>query len=497
SRVGAHLSKNVRRGRYGESSYAHRPRPISRREKRTGPSVSSAPFIDQPAERAASLVDLGHAARTNSAATLTNSETQTLIHSDRRNQLNRNRSVITRHTHLHTLRQADRTGHISRTEEELRTIIRKKRLMPPTLLLSQHIHLGIELTMRRDRTGLTQHLTPLHILILGPTQQRTDVVPRLTLIEHLAKHLDTGTDRLLSRTNTDDLHLITGMNRTLLDLTGHNSATTRDRKHILDRHQERLVDITHRLRNKGIHRLHQLQNLGLPLSITLKSLQSRHRHDRSVITRELILIEQLPHLHLNKLQKLLIIDHVALVQRNNTRRNPNLTSQQHMLTRLRHRTISRRHHQNRPINLSRTRNHVLHIIRVTRHINMRIMPIRRLILHMRNIDRNTTITLLRSLINHVIRHENRIRISIMQRTRDSRRQRRLAMVYMTHRTDVQVRLTTLKLLFAHGFAPWILDLQPIGCVWRTGEVHPSGGRSGSGSGDRDRTGDLSIMSRVL
>ncbi len=98
--------------------------------------------------------------------------------------------------------------------------------------------------------------------------------------------------------------------------------------------------------------------------------------------------------------KLLIIHHVHLVQRHHDRRHPHLTSQQHMLTSLRHRTIRRRHHQNRPIHLRRTRNHVLDVIRMPRHIHMRIMPIRRLILHMRNIDRDPPLPLLRRLIDH-------------------------------------------------------------------------------------------------
>jgi hypothetical protein len=76
-----------------------------------------------------------------------------------------------------------------------------------------------------------------------------------------------------------------------------------------------------------------------------------------------------------------------------------------MLTSLRHRTISSRHHQNRPINLRRTRNHVLHVISMPRHIHMRIMTILRLILHMRNRDRDPTLTLLRSLINIIKRRE--------------------------------------------------------------------------------------------
>jgi len=76
-----------------------------------------------------------------------------------------------------------------------------------------------------------------------------------------------------------------------------------------------------------------------------------------------------------------------------------------MLTRLRHRTISSTDHQNRTINLRSTRNHVLHIIRMPRHIHMRIMTIRRLILHMSNRDRDPPLTLLRRLINIIKRRE--------------------------------------------------------------------------------------------
>ena len=80
-------------------------------------------------------------------------------------------------------------------------------------------------------------------------------------------------------------------------------------------------------------------------AITLQRLQRRHPHHRRVITRELVLVQQLTNLELHQLQDLLIIDHVGLVQRHHNVRHTHLTRQQHMLTRLRHRTIRRRDHQ--------------------------------------------------------------------------------------------------------------------------------------------------------
>ncbi len=337
--------------------------------------------------------------------------------------------------------------------------------MTTTLLLRQHIHLRLKISMRRNTTRLRQHLTPLHLILLNPPQQRTNIIPSLPLIKKLPEHLNTSTRRLLRIPDTDDLQLITSMNNPLLNLARHHRPTTRNRKHILNRHQKRLIQITLRLRNIRIHRLHQLRDLVRSIRITLKSLQRRHMNHRHIITRKLILRQKLTSLHLHQLQQLLIINHVSLVQSNNNRRHPNLTSQQHMLPRLRHRTIRSRHHKNRPINLRRTRNHILDVISMTRHIHMRIMPIRRLILNMRHINRDPTLPLLRSLINILKRRRLRTRNPLRQHLRNRRSQRRLPMINMTHGPHIHMRLITLKLLLSHsGFLSQITIDSGIGHV---------------------------------
>ena len=113
------------------------------------------------------------------------------------------------------------------------------------------------------------------------------------------------------------------------------------------------------------------------LRVALQRLQRRHPHHRRVIARELVLGEQLAHLELHQLEQLLVIDHVDLVQRHHDRRHPHLAGQQHVLTGLGHRTVGRRHHQDRPIDLRRTGDHVLDVVSVTRHVDMRVVPVRR------------------------------------------------------------------------------------------------------------------------
>src|SRR3546814_17675096 len=108
-------------------------------------------------------------------------------------------------------------------------------------------------------TGVQTCALPIFLLLRTP-KKSTDVVTRLPLIQKLPEHLNTRARRLLRRPDPHDLDLITRVDHTLLHLPGDNSAATSDREHILDRHQERLVQITLRLRHDTVNSSHQLQN---------------------------------------------------------------------------------------------------------------------------------------------------------------------------------------------------------------------------------------------
>jgi len=55
---------------------------------------------------------------------------------------------------------------------------------------------------------------------------------------------------------------------------------------------------------------------------------------------------------------------------------------------LRHRPVRRRHHQNRPVIWRRPRDHVLDVVRVARAVHVRVVTVRRLVLHVRRVDRH-------------------------------------------------------------------------------------------------------------
>ena len=180
---------------------------------------------------------------------------------------------------------------------------------------------------------------------------------------------------------------------------------------------------------------------------------------------KLVARQQLAHLQLDQIQKLRIVDHVDLVHEHHQRRHADLARQQDVLARLRHRAVRRRHHQDRAVHLRRARDHVLHVVGMARAIDMRVVPVLRLVLDMRRRDRDPARLLLRRLVDLVVGRERRP-ARLRQHLRDRRRQRRLAMIDMTNRPDVAVRLVPLKLRLRHRLVLRSLALRSVRPSWR-------------------------------
>ena len=207
----------------------------------------------------------------------------------------------------------------------------------------------------------------------------------------------------------DDLDLLADLHHPALDPAGHHGAATGDREDVLDRHQERQVDGPLGLGDVGVDRLHELEDLRRPLGVALERLQRGHAHDRRVVARELVLVEELTHLELDELEDLLVVDHVGLVERDHDRRHADLAGEQHVLTRLRHRAVGGGDHEDRAVHLRGTRDHVLDVVGVAGAVDVRVVPVRRLVLDVRDGDRDAARLLLRRLVDLVERREAVVR----------------------------------------------------------------------------------------
>src|SRR6056297_3522582 len=394
------------------------------------------------------LDDLGDYAGTNGTATFTNREAQTIFHGDRSNQGNTHLDVVTRHNHFHTFRQLARTGYVGGTEVELRTVALEERGMTTTFFFAQYVHFALELGVRLDCTRLTENLATLNVVTLGTTQQNANVLTSTTFVQQLAEHLNAGTSGLDGILDTNNLNFLTNLDDATLNTTGYYGTATGDREDVLNRHQERLMDRTLRLRDVFIQGLYQLLDSGSTHLVVVFAFQRHQRgtgYDRSVVTREVVLAQQIANFHLDQLEQLFIVYHVRFVQEHNDERHANLAGQQDVLASLRHGAVSCRTNQDRTVHLRRTSDHVLHIVSVTRAVYVGVVTGRRIVLNVRGRNGNTTRTLFRCVIDLVEGTRRTRTPNFVTHTGQSSSQGSLTMVYVTDGAHVQVRLITFKL----------------------------------------------------
>jgi hypothetical protein len=67
---------------------------------------------------------------------------------------------------------------------------------------------------------------------------------------------------------------------------------------------------------------------------------------------------------------------------------PTWRASRNVLPRLRHRAVGRAHDEDRPVHLRRAGDHVLDVVRVARAVHVRVVTVRRLVLHVRRVDRD-------------------------------------------------------------------------------------------------------------
>ena len=332
--------------------------------------------------------------------------------------------------------------------------------MPATLLLGQDVRLRLELLVRLDRARLAQDLPALHRVLVDAAQQTAHIVARHPLVQKLAEHLHPGHHRLLRVAQPDDLNLLTHLDLAPLDAPGHHRAAPGNREHVLDRHQERLIDRPLRNRHGRVKRLEQLEDR-LIRQLTLlavERLDRRTANDRNLVAGKLVLRKQLAHFQLHQIEQLRIVDHIDLVEKHHDVGNPNLPRQQDVLARLRHRTVGRRNHEDRAVHLRRPGDHVLDVVGMPRAVHVRVVALRGGVFHVarrnrQNLGRIAPPLALRGLRNLVIRHKRRRPALLRRHLRQRRRQRRLAVVHVTDRPHVAMRLRAFEFLLSHGSAP--------------------------------------------
>ena len=321
-----------------------------------------------------------------------------------------------------------------------------------TLFLLEDVDLSLEVLVRSDRARLGDNLTSLDFLLVDTTEEKTNVVSGLTLIEELAEHLDTCYNGVLrSVAEAYELNRIVDVDGTGLDTTCNNGSTASDGEDVLDRHEERLLVLTNRLRDVLVNSVHELHYLVFPNLLSVEGSKSGSTDDRAVLI-ELVECEKVTDFHLDEVKHLSVVNKVNLVHEHEDLRYVHLTGEQDVLTGLRHRTVGSGYNEDGSIHLSGTSNHVLNVVSVAWAVYVSIVALLCLVLYVSGVDGDTTLLLFRSIVD-LIERLDLVRVtgdSLGENLGDSGSQSRLTVVNMADSTDVNVRLRSLESFFCHN-----------------------------------------------
>ena len=119
-----------------------------------------------------------------------------------------------------------------------------------------------------------------------------------------------------------------------------------------------------------------------------------------------------------------------------------------------HGAVGSSDNQDGAVHLGRTGDHVLHVVGVTGAVDVSVVTGIGLVLDVSDGDRDTALALLGGLVDHVEGSEVSVRravgaVVLGQSLGDGGRQRRLTVVDVTDRSDVDVRLGPIELLLNH------------------------------------------------
>ena len=321
--------------------------------------------------------------------------------------------------------------------------------MPTALLLGQDVDLGVELGVGLDAARLGHDLAALDLVALDAPQEAADVVAGPALVEQLLEHLDPGDDDLAGGLDPDDLDLVADVDDAALDPPGGDRAPALDPEDVLDRHEEGLVDRPLGGRDVRVDRVHELLDRGVGrvgrVVLGLEGLERAAPHEGDVVARELVLAEELADLELDEVEQLGVVDRVALVEEDDDVGDLDLAGQEDVLAGLGHRAVGRGDDEDGAVHLGGPGDHVLDVVGVTGAVDVGVVAGLGLVLDVGDRDRDPPLALLGRVVDRV---EGAVLAGPLQGEvlGDRRGQARLAVVDVTDRPDVDVRLGPLELL---------------------------------------------------
>src|SRR4030042_418492 len=155
----------------------------------------------------------------------------------------------------------NRTGNIGRSEIKLRPIAREEWCMTAAFFFCQNIDFGMKLRMRSYGTRRCNNLPSSKILLFHASQKHPNIITCQTFVKRFVEHLyacNNGLTGLFGK--SDDFNLLANTDFTSLNPASADRAAALYAENIFNRHQERLINFTHRNGDVLVHRIEQLDD---------------------------------------------------------------------------------------------------------------------------------------------------------------------------------------------------------------------------------------------
>ena len=124
------------------------------------------------------LNDFGDDPGSNGPSSLPHVEPEPLLHSNGCDELDVERSIVSRHDHFGSVLKVEGSGDVGGTEEELGSVIAEEGRVPPSLVLGEDVALSLKLLSGADGSGGGENLSAADVLTLGSAEEGSDVVTR-------------------------------------------------------------------------------------------------------------------------------------------------------------------------------------------------------------------------------------------------------------------------------------------------------------------------------
>ncbi|CAM5264992.1 hypothetical protein SVIOM342S_06151 [Streptomyces violaceorubidus] len=235
----------------------------------------------------------------------------------------------------------------------------------------------------------------------------------------------------------------------------HDGAAAGDGEHVLHRQQEGRVQVPLGHGHIGVHGVEQRLDGRRPPRVALQGLQPRDPYDGHRVAAVAVRAEQFADLQLDEVGEhrvLAVVDGVGLVERDHDVVDAHLPGEQHVFGGLRHDPVQRGDDEDRPVELRGAGDHVLDVVGVAGHVDVRVVPGVGLVLDVRDVDGDAARRLLRGAVDAVEGDVpgGAVGPALGEDLGDGGGQGGLAVVDMAHRADVQMRFGADVRRLGHG-----------------------------------------------